>query len=115
MSTSIVGPNESSLKRRRRATTANPYPDRTRLTVAAHDQRLLGPVLVEERRAERGGVTRPELEDMAELDRRLDDEASAAVRARVVPLCRADVGELGLVVSAGFNAAEMPAVAVRTR
>ena len=48
--------------------------------VAAHDQRLLLSVLVEERRAERLRVARAELEDVADLDRRLELQRAAAVR-----------------------------------
>ena len=50
---------------------------------------------------------------MADLDRRLDAERAAALRARVAVLRLADVGEGRLVVAAGLDAAEMLAVLVR--
>src|SRR5579862_689673 len=83
-------------------------------SVATHDQQLLRSVLVEKRRPERGGIARAQLEDVAELDRRLDDQAPAAVRAAVVLLRRANVGELGLVVPSRLDASKVPAVAIRT-
>src|SRR5581483_1435141 len=80
--------------------------------VAAADQRLLGPVLVEERRAERRAVLVAEVEDVAHLDRRLEGERAAALRAAVALARLPQVGEAGLVVAAGPNAAQMEAVAV---
>jgi hypothetical protein len=82
--------------------------------VAAHDQRLLGSILVEEGRAERRRVARPELEDMAELDRRLEAQPPSAVRAHVTLLRLSDIGETRPVVAAGLHPAQVPAVAVRT-
>ena len=65
--------------------------------VAAHDERLLLAVLVEERRAERDGVERAELEDVAELDRRLLERASPPHTAHASPAfaCRMSA-KLGL-------------------
>src|SRR5439155_14360596 len=77
------------------------------------DERLLPPVLVQKRRAERFRVERLQLEDVADLDRGLHVERPAALRAGVAVLRLADVGEGGLVVTAGLDAAEMPAVLVR--
>src|SRR6478672_2088238 len=51
--------------------------------VAAHDQRPLLPVLVEEVRVERLREPRLELEDVPHLDRRLETESAAAVRTGV--------------------------------
>ena len=68
--------------------------------VAAHHDRLLAPVLVEERRAERLGVERAELEDVADLDRRLDAQPAAALGAGVALARLADVRERRLVVAA---------------
>src|SRR5437763_5223751 len=51
--------------------------------VAAHHERLLGSVLVEELRLEGNRVERPELEDVADLDRLLDRELPTTLRARV--------------------------------
>src|SRR4029453_9793857 len=56
-----------------------PRPD----SVAAHDQRLLLAVLVEEGRLERGGIMCLELEDVTDLDGGLEAERAAAVRAGV--------------------------------
>ena len=81
--------------------------------VAPADQRLLRAVLVEERRAERLRVARAELEDVADLDRRLEAERAAAHRDSVALAGLADVGEARLVVAAGLDAEQVPAVAVR--
>src|SRR5262249_25861560 len=51
--------------------------------VAAHDQRQRLPVLVEERRLEWDREPRVELEDVTDLDRGLEQQLAAAVRARV--------------------------------
>src|SRR5438034_8512473 len=83
--------------------------------VAPHDQGLLGPVLVEEGRLERDRVLRLELEDVTDLDRRLKAEPSAADGAGVVLLRGAEVGEAGLIVAAGLDAAEVDARPVRAR
>src|SRR5579863_9147501 len=81
--------------------------------VATHDERLLLAALVEEARAERDRVTGSELEDVADLDRRLEAERTAADRAAVAFLRLADVGEAGLEVAAVLDAAEVPPAAVR--
>src|SRR5207248_10387707 len=83
--------------------------------VAAHDQRLLGAVLVEERRLERGRVAGVELEDVADLDRGLEPEAAATLRARVALSGRAQVRPPGLVVAAGLDAADVDAAPVGPR
>src|SRR6476659_4647964 len=82
--------------------------------VRAHDERLLLAVLVDERRLERRGVTRAELEDVADLDRRRERERATAVRAGVALARGAQVGEARLEVAPGLGAAQVPAVAVRT-
>src|SRR5215831_12649134 len=56
-----------------------------------------------------------ELEDVADLDRGLDPQRAAALRAGVPVLRLADVGEGRFVVAAGLDAAEVPAVLVRPR
>ena len=81
--------------------------------VGAHHDRLLDAVLVQVPGAERLRVAGAELEDVADLDRRLEAEPAAANRARVALLRLPDVGELGLVVTARLDAAEVPAGAVR--
>ena len=50
---------------------------------------------------------------MPDLDRGLEAERTAAVGARVALARLADVGEPRLVVAAGLDAEQMPAVAVR--
>src|SRR5207253_3794280 len=84
-------------------------------SVAAAEQRLLAPVLVHERRVERPGVLRPEVEDVADLDRRAELQRAAAHRAAIALARLADVGEPGLVVATRRDAANMPAVPVRAR
>src|SRR5207249_3695037 len=81
--------------------------------VRAHDQRALLAVLVEKRRVERLGVVRLELEDVAELDRRLELERAAALGAAVAFARLAQVGEARLEVTARLNPAEVVVVAVR--
>src|SRR6185503_4876227 len=66
-----------------------------------------------EGRVERLRVARSELEDMADLDRRLETERAAAVRARVRRRRGAQVGEARGIVAPGLDAAQVPAVAVR--
>src|SRR6185295_7767093 len=78
-------------------------------------ERLVPPVLVQKRRAERLRVESAELEDVADLDRRLHAERAAALRARVTVLGLADVGEGGFIVPPRLDAAEMLAVLVRAR
>ena len=75
--------------------------------VAAADERLLLAVLVEEGRAERLRVARPELEDVPDLDRRLEAQRAAAVRARVALARLAEVGEARLEVAAVLDAAQV--------
>src|SRR4051794_5294972 len=82
--------------------------------LAAHDERLLLTVLVEERGAERLGVARVELEDVAHLDGRLELQSSAAHGARVAPGRLAQVREAWLEVATCLDAAQVPAVAVRS-
>src|SRR4051812_14074588 len=74
--------------------------------VAAHDQDLLGAVLVEERSPERLRVLRLELEDMADLDRHLQMEVSAALRARVSFVNLPQVREPRLEAAAGLDPGE---------
>src|SRR5581483_10728950 len=50
---------------------------------------------------------------VADLDRRLEAQGAAAVRARVALAGLAQVGEPRRVVAAGFDAAQVEAVAVR--
>src|SRR5207253_8539346 len=81
--------------------------------VAPHYERLLRPVLVEERRVERHGVLRPELKDVADLDRGAERQRAAADDAAVALDRHADVREAHLVVAAGLDAAKVPPGAVR--
>src|SRR5581483_10471880 len=81
--------------------------------VTSADQRLLPAVLVEERRGERLGVLRSEVEDVPDLDRGLEGQCATAVRAAIAFPRLAEVGEARLVVAAGLDAAEMEAVPVR--
>src|SRR5205823_14894090 len=83
--------------------------------IAPHDERLLGPVLVEEGRSERRGVLGLELEDVTDLDRRLEEEPPPANGAGVALLRGPEVGETRLVVAPGLDPAEVEAGAVRTR
>src|SRR5207302_6012762 len=62
---------------------------------------------------ERGRVEGAELEDVAELDRRLLAELAAALGACVARIRLADVGEARVVVAPGLNPAQVPPVAVR--
>src|SRR5205823_4969389 len=82
--------------------------------VAAHHDGFLLPVLVEKPRAEPLRVERAELEDVAELDRRLLEERAAADDAGITRVRLPDVGEARFVVPSGLNALQVPAVAVRT-
>src|SRR5205807_8291138 len=82
--------------------------------VAAHHERLLLSVLVEESRPEADGVERPEFEDVPQLDRRLLEQLPAAHDAGVALVSLPDVGEVRLVVASRFHAAQVPAIAVRT-
>src|SRR5206468_312098 len=66
-------------------------------------------------RIERLRVEGAELEDVADLDRRLDLERAAALRACVAGLRLPDVEERRLVVATRRDAAEVPAVLVRAR
>lgn len=61
--------------------------------VAAHDERLLFTVLIEERRAHGLAVLRAEREDLAGLDAARHLERCAAVRARVALFDHAQVGD----------------------
>src|SRR3954452_7422028 len=81
--------------------------------VGAHDQRLLLPVVVEEGRPQRRRVARVELEDVADLDRRLEAQCAAARRATIAFARDADVGEPRLEIAALLDAAEVGAGAVR--
>ena len=60
---------------------------------------LLLAVLVEERRLERLAVVRPELEDVAHLDRGLQAERSAALRTGVTLSHFADIRKASLEVA----------------
>ena len=83
--------------------------------IAAHHERLLLSVLVEECRPEADGVERPEFEDVPELDGRLLEQPPAAHDAGVALVGLPDVGEVRLVVASRLHAAQVPAVAIRTR
>src|SRR5262245_21471089 len=83
--------------------------------VAPADERLLLAVLVEERRAERLGVARPELEDVPDLDRGLETQPAAAVGAGVALARLAQVGEAPLEVASVLDPAEVPAGPVGAR
>ena len=74
--------------------------------VAAHHDRLLLAVLVEVGGAERLRVAGAELEDVADLDRRLDLDRAAA-GGGVAGLDRAHVELLELEVAAGLDAAQV--------
>src|SRR6185503_1601116 len=80
--------------------------------VAAAEQRLLPTVLVEERCAQGLGVEGAEVEDVADLDRGLEDERTATQPAAVTFARLAQVGEPWLVVPASLDAAQVPPVAV---
>src|SRR5260370_37383700 len=77
------------------------------------EQRLLAPVLVEERRLERRRIEAAEIEDVPDLDGGLELQRTAALRTTVALLRLPQVGEPRLVVASRFHAAEMPARAVR--
>ena len=79
--------------------------------VAAHDDRVLHPVLVEVGRAERLGVAGSELEDVADLDRGLDLDPPPS-RRRVAGLDRADVRDLELEVAPGLDALQVPSASL---
>ena len=81
--------------------------------VAAADERLLDAVLVEERRLERLRVARPELEDVAHLDRSLEAKRPPQTGHTSSSRRLADVREPRLVVPPCLDAEQMPAVAVR--
>src|SRR5262245_60351533 len=81
--------------------------------VAAADERFLPPAFIEERRLEAGAVLGGEVEDVPDLDRRLERERAATLRAAIALERLAEVGERGLVVAPGLDAAEMEAVSVR--
>ena len=74
--------------------------------VAAHHDRPLLAVLVEVGGAERLRVAGAELEDVADLDRRLDLDRAAA-GGRVAGLDRAHVHLVGLEVAGGVDAAQV--------
>ena len=82
--------------------------------VAAHDDRPFAPILVDERRIEGSRVERPELEDVSDFDRRLDQEVAAAHGTGVARLRLANVREGRVEVASRLDAAEVPAVTVRT-
>src|SRR6187401_631707 len=73
--------------------------------VAAHDQRLLLAVFVKERCPERLAVLSSELEDVADLDCRLELKRPSAVRASVSLTHFTDVRKAGLEVSPRLDAA----------
>ncbi len=81
--------------------------------VGAHPDQLLVPVLVEVRRAERLGVARTELEDVADLDRRLDADRLAV--DGVALLDAADVDDLELEVAPELHAAQVTVGTVGAR
>src|SRR5439155_8111703 len=78
-------------------------------SVAAHHDRLLLSVLVQEHRAERLRVARSELEDVSHLDRRLEAERTAALRASVALARLPDVRDARLEVAPLPDAAQVPA------
>src|SRR5438093_13610802 len=73
--------------------------------VAAHHQQLLLSVLVQECRMEGFAVVGTELEDVSDLDRRLNGERATAVRAAITLLQLPDVGEARLIIPARLHAA----------
>ena len=62
-------------------------------SIASAEQRLLPAVLVEERRFEGFAVLVAEIEDVSDLDRRLELQGAAALRTAVALDRLADVGE----------------------
>src|SRR6185312_6001007 len=83
--------------------------------VAAHPDRLLGAQLVQIGRTHGLRVLRAELEDVADLDHRLDRQHAAAVGTGIAGLDLVQIGEGRLVVAPGLDAGEMPARAVGAR
>src|SRR3954447_14736952 len=82
--------------------------------VAAHDDRLLTAGLVEIGCLQRHRVPGAEVEEVADLDRRLDVDAAAAVRARIALLDMPQIGPgVGPPVPTRLDAEEVPPVAVR--
>src|SRR5207249_7903631 len=81
-------------------------------SVAAAQERFFRTVLVEERRPERTGVETAEVEDVADLDRRLEPELAAALRTAVALAGLPEVRESRLVVTTCLDAAQVPSVAV---
>src|SRR4029450_1876079 len=77
--------------------------------VAPHQDRVLLPRLVEVGGSQGLRVARAELEDVADLDRRLDPDRSPE-RAAVAGLDDAHVGEERLEVAAGLDAPNVPSV-----
>ena len=89
--------------RRRRDDPAGPDP------VAPHQHGVLLPVLVQEGRPERRRIGRPELEDVADLDRGLESQPPAAHRAGISFDRLPDVRETGREVAAVLDATQVPA------
>src|SRR6266536_4640059 len=87
-------------------------PARADAVATHHDQPLL-PVLVEVGRAERLGEELPELEDVTDLDRGMDDELAAALRAGIAFVRLPDVGKARLEVPSSFDSPKVPPVMVR--
>src|SRR5207244_10715465 len=83
--------------------------------VAAHYEKFLAAVLVEEARLEPFAEVRPELEDVTDLDRRLNRQRPAAYWTPITLLQRPDVGEPRLIIAARLHPAQVPTVAVRPR
>src|SRR4029078_6328278 len=81
--------------------------------VAAAEEWLFLPVLVEERRPKRLRVEAAEVEDVPDLDCRAEDQRTAALRATVAVAWLSQVGEARLEVSSRLDTAQVPAVAVR--
>ena len=81
--------------------------------VAPHHERMLDRLLVEVRGVERRGVDRAELEDVPDLDRRLEPQRAAATRTGVTLAREPDVGEPSVEVPPVLHAAQVVAGAVR--
>src|SRR5207247_659652 len=80
-------------------------------SVAAHYDRALSPAIVEIVGAERLRVARAELEDVPDLDRRLDPDR-AADRASIALLDHSDVDEGRPEVPPGLDPAQVLSLAV---
>src|SRR5262249_42713784 len=82
-------------------------------SVAAHHDGLLPPRLIQVCRVQRHRILGAELEYIPNFDHALDAEHAVAAGAAVAFLHLADVGELGLVVTARLDAEQVEPGAVR--